>query len=331
MTGPAHVPLAIRPEAHIEPGQTLRHEFRSMASQVGVQFGPGSRYPEQAAAEIEAVFAGVERECTRFDERSDLMRANAAGDRWTAVGRWCFDALAEAARAHAYTGGLFDPRVLRTLTDLGYDRSLPFAGGDVELTGTPERRAPRPRRPWTPQFAADTRSVRIGDDPVDLGGIGKGLAVRWAAERAAEHALEFAIEAGGDCYLSGYGPDGDGWRVGVEDPAGGSGPVAVLAIVDAACATSSIRLRRWRTSAGQAHHLIDPRTGAPGGNGLLSTTVVADDPAEAEVWSKTLFLAGADGIAAAAARLHLAALWVTDEGRLGCSGAMWPYVVWSAR
>lgn len=52
------------------------------------------------------------------------------------------------------------------------------------------------------------------------------------------------------------------------------------------------------------HHLIDPTTGRPGGTGLLSVTTVASDPATAEVWSKCLFLQGADNIAEAAASHH---------------------------
>ncbi len=334
MIGPADLPTSVALDDYVPAGEMRAHQFRAMASRVGVQFGPGTRCADQAAAEVEAVFAEVERECTRFDDTSDLMRANAAGESWTTVGSRCFAALVEASRAHAYTKGLFDPRVMRVLSELGYDRSLPFADGELEVRATGARPRPRPPRAWTPGFAAERNAVRIGSEPVDLGGIGKGLAVRWAAERATEYATEFAIDAGGDCYLSGFGPEGDGWRVGVEDPHGDpatSDPVAVLAVSDSACATSSIRLRRWRASGAPAHHLIDPRTGAPGGNGLMSTTVVADDPAEAEVWSKTLFLAGASGVASAAARLNLAVLWVTDDGTLGYSSAMWPYVVWSAR
>ena len=42
----------------------------------------------------------------------------------------------------------------------------------------------------------------------------------------------------------------------------------------------------------EVHHLIHPRTGEPGGDGLLAVTVAAPDPAWSEIWSKTLFLAG---------------------------------------
>jgi FAD:protein FMN transferase len=275
------------------------------------------------------VFAAVEAECTRFDAGSDLMRANAAGEDWQPVGRYCFAAIVEAAAAHRITAGMFDPRVLRTLCALGYDHSVPFASGALSLGSRPPAGHP-PREPWSPAFDETGGLVRVGSEPIDLGGIGKGLAVRWAAQELTTRFRSFVIDAGGDCYLAGDGPDGDGWHVGVEDPRGGAQPVAVLAVRDAGCATSSIRLRRWTVGGTPVHHLVDPRTGLPGGAGLLSVTVVARDPAEAEVWSKVLFLHGAAGIAAAAHTRELAALWVTDDGTVATSHAVQPLLIWRA-
>ena len=331
MTGPAAVPASVRIETYVTGSEPWQRSLRAMASDVNVLLGPGTARPEQAFDEVAAVFAQVEKECTRFDQASDLMRANAAGADWCRVGPYCFAALTEAARAHSVTVGVFDPRVLRTLQDLGYDGSVAFDAGDVQLTA--------PNRPdqaaahldaWIPQFDAGSRTVRVGPVPIDLGGIGKGLAVRWAAERIAAQSPSFVIDAGGDCFVSGSGPDGDGWRVGVEDPFGGSQPVAVLALSDVACTTSSIRLRRWHVDGRAAHHLIDPRTGRPGGAGLMSVTVVGPDPATAEVWSKVLFLHGRGSIAAEASRRDLAAVWIFDDGRVGMSEAVRPSVIWQA-
>lgn len=270
------------------------------------------------------MFAQVERECTRFDPASDLMRANAA-DGWHPVGRYCFAALEEAAAAHRSTQGRFDPRVLRTLESLGYDRTLPFADTTVHTTRT-ERPAPiASPAPWQPAFDPMTGAVRVGPDPVELGGIGKGLAVRWAAAELARLVAHFVLDAGGDVYLGGCAPSGL-WQVGVEDPHGATDPVAVLALGDTACATSSTRVRRWVSGGRPVHHLIDPRTGAPGGTGLSAVTVVDPDPAAAEVWSKVLFLAGSAGIAAAAGDRPV--LWTTTGGVTQLTDPMREHVVW---
>jgi thiamine biosynthesis lipoprotein len=318
--------------------------FRSMASEVTLMLvDPGPR-ADDALEAAQQVFRDVEAACTRFDPASPLMRANARPEEWHQVPAACFDALLAAHRAHLATDGLFDPRVLRTLTALGYDRSLPFAAGNVSVPGAAgsadlpdvpgEPAAPRVR--WQPGFDESTSSVRIGSEPVDLGGIGKGLAVHWAAQVLAGAGRGLLVEAGGDCEVAGSGPDGERWLVGVEDPAGAPGggadedPVAVLAVRDAACATSSTRVRSWRAAGRAVHHLIDPRTGEPGGTGLRSVTVVGADAATAETWSKALFLAGSAGIGTAVEQRGLAALWVTDRGTLGCSAAAEPFVVWRA-
>jgi len=274
-------------------------------------------------------FASVHETCTRFDPDSPLMRANARPAEWHDVPVTLLAAVRAAHRAYRATGGRFDPRVLDDLVRLGYDRSLPFRDGDVATAGVDRPRPPLP--PWTPQFRSGRRPrLHLGGVPIDLGGIAKSLAVRWASDLLAEQWDDFLLDAGGDCYCAGTGPLADGWRVGVEDPAGGSDPLAVLALRDQGCATSSTKLRHWRAGNGAAHHLIDPASGRPGGDGLVAVTVVDDDPSCAEVSTKLLFLGGATDIARTADRLGSAALWVTRDGDVGTSAAIDPLIVWRA-
>jgi thiamine biosynthesis lipoprotein len=327
MTSPTAVPAAAFTDVGVTIDGLWHSSFRSMASPVRVQLGPDTDAPKRLHERIRALFGEVERECTRFDPDSDLMRANVAADGWWPVGKRCYDALRAAAEAHVLTGGGFDPRVLRTLVDLGYAKSLTFASGPVDV-GDCEDTARAARRPWTPDFDEVGQRVRIGADPVDLGGIGKGLALRWTADLLRDAGCtSYLVDAGGDCVFAGAGPDGGGWRIGVEDPAGGDTPVAVLSADEGACATSSIRLRTWRAGGRTVHHLIDPRTGHPGGVGLRSVTVLGSDPAIAEVWSKVLFLHGRH-VEAAADERELAALWVHEAGVGGHSAAMAPAVIW---
>jgi thiamine biosynthesis lipoprotein len=305
----------------------LAVRFRSMATDVNVRVvEPG---PDAAAAveRVEGIFRRVEQSCTRFDPDSALMRANASPREWHEVPDECFAAISEAARAYRDTAGRFDPRVLRTLQAYGYDRSLPFASGGVSVEARPERPAPA-RGTWRPGFDQSRGAVRLGHDPIDLGGIGKGLAVRWATAELTGSGTGFLVEAGGDCFAAGQAPDGDGWRIGVEDPRGGDGPLAVVDATDAGVATSSIRIRRWSAGGRTVHHLIDPRTGESADSGLLAVTVRAADPAWAEVWSKALFLAGRGAMRALADEHDLAALWVDEDGFVGVSRQLRPYLLW---
>jgi thiamine biosynthesis lipoprotein len=171
---------------------------------------------------------------------------------------------------------------------------------------------------------------------VDLGGIGKGLALRWAMQTIERAGLTgpasgILLEAGGDLVGRAPAPEGGDWSIAIEDPAGADGPKAVIQLSSGAIATSSIAINQWHDAEGRSlHHLIDPSTGEPGGDGLLAVTVAGADPAWAEVWSKSLFLAGVDGIAALARSRGLASWWIRDDGELEMTPAARVRTVWSA-
>lgn len=287
---------------------------------------------EAAGRTALAVFSAVEATCTRFRPESPLMALNRTPDRWHKAPPLLLAAIVEAQRAHDRTGGRVDPRVLRSLLDLGYDRTLPFGREEVRLVGRPATRAPRVHGgAFRPRFRPATGEVRLGPEPIDLGGIGKGLAVRWAGEALARVTPDFLVEAGGDGTCAGEAPGGGPWLVGIEDPRSGPGtsePLGVLALTDRSFATSSTRLRRWSADGRPVHHLIDPRTGRPGGKGMAAVTVVGNDPARAEAWSKALFLAGHREAGPLARRRGIAAFWVEKEGSVHHTREMERYLQW---
>jgi thiamine biosynthesis lipoprotein len=321
-------PTALPPLSELTASGDLVSTFRCMATNVTVRIRHGWTSRSRVCADrVIAVFREVETQCTRFDPSSPLMQANAAGVDWCVVPLRCYTAIRAAADAYRLTGGCFDPRVLRALESIGYDRSWPLVTASQSVRGA-HPPVPLPGD-WRVEFDDERLAVRIGELPVDLGGIGKGLALRWAAKTVAQ-CPDFLIEAGGDCYLAGDGPTGDGWQVAVEDPRGTRTPAAVLTLRDQACATSSTHVRHWRSGGRDVHHLIDPATGEPADSGLLSVTVVEPDPAIAEVWSKVLFLGGRQQIAATADRLALAALWVPEDGAPRWSSRLDSSVIWPA-
>ena len=299
--------------------------------------------PDRAEAGWAAVSAAVEeieQALSRFRPTSDLVRLNDhAGDpAGVPVHPRLVAALAAAERARRVTGGAFDPRILRDLERLGY------AG--VPSAGVVAPSAPMPsglRAGEGPATFEDGRWLHCDSRgalaavavPVDLGGIGKGLAIRWAATVLAavipevdDPGVGVLLEAGGDLVARGRAPQGGPWMVAIEDPGGAEEP-AIVALEEGAICTSSVAVHRWRTVDGRdVHHLLDPRTGEPGGAGLASVTVSGPDPAWAEVWSKTLFLEGAARIGPRARALGLAAWWIRDDGSLEMTPAARERTAW---
>ena len=289
----------------------------------------GRDAPVDAAwAEVQTTFARADAVMSRFREDSELTRLNRSSPAAMPISRDLAKALAAADRAQRVTGGRFEPRVVEALDRIGY-------------LGVPQGR-PAPASAPTRLTRILDRAGRAGPvsvgSPVDLGGIGKGLALRWAAAAldrwlvtAPWPALGYLVDAGGDIVASGTPGGTAPWLVAIEDPAGGTEPIAVVAVLArGGIATSSIRRLRWEHDGRTVHHLIDPRTGEPGGDGLAAVTVAGPDPAWAEVWSKALFLEGAAGIAATARARGLAAWWVTSDGLLEMTPAARVRTAWVA-
>jgi thiamine biosynthesis lipoprotein len=275
-------------------------------------------------AAVRQEFEAAEQAMSRFRDTSEITLLNRRAGRvgTSVLSRRLVAALTTCERARRLTDGRFDPRVLRILERLG-DHGAPI--GPID----------------TAESADGSTGGRIVErdpdggihlpEPVDLGGIGKGLALRWAAAAVRQAGCEaFLLDAGGDIVVRGQ-PPGDGpWRIGIEDPSGAARPLAVVATTNEAVATSSIRRRQWRTPDRMVHHLIDPVIGEPGGGGLLAVTVAGSDPAWSEVWSKALFVEGRAGIASLARKRGLAAWWVAEGGSLEMTVAARFRTIWAA-
>jgi thiamine biosynthesis lipoprotein len=311
--------------AEVTADATLeRFAGRAMGSHLRLTLPRDSPFGTAGAAAWDAVveeFERAEQAMSRFRETSELTALNrAAGSgRDVVVGRRLERAIVSADRARRVTAGRFDPRVLADLDRLGYRGArLPAVAAEPPMPAATARIACR----------VGPGRLRL-DRPIDLGGIGKGLALRWAAAGLDRRRVgSYLLEAGGDLVTRGGGPDGDRWHVGIEDPAGGEGPLAVMSVKDLAVATSSVGVHAWVVDGRPVHHLLDPATGEPGGNGLLSVTVAASDPAWAEVWSKSLFLAGRAEVAGIARARGLAAWWVGTDGGLEMTPAARVRTVW---
>ncbi len=259
---------------------------------------------------------------SRFRTSSALTRANRhAGDgRWVAGPPRLLAMAALVRRAQRVTGGMFDPRIVTRLEALGEQAGIELPLGREDGPG-----------PWL-EIDRAAAAVRFAV-PIDSGGVGKGLALRWAARSLRRAGLQGdggLLDAGGDIVIWGVPATDAAWRVGIEDPTGSEVPVAVVEPRPGAIVTSSVRLRRWTAPDGRpVHHLIDPRTAQPAESGLRSVTVAAPDPAWAEIYTKLLFLSGAGGIARAAESRGLVAWWIGDDMQLGMSRRAGRHTIWT--
>lgn len=129
---------------------------------------------------------------------------------------------------------------------------------------------------------------------LDLGGVAKGYATDEAVKVLREMGIQHAmINAGGNVYALGSKPDGSPWRVGVQDPRGAKGIIAILFLKDQAAVTSGDYQRYFEQEGVRYHHIINPSTGKQARD-VMQTTVVTKSATDADILSTTLFVLGAE-------------------------------------
>jgi thiamine biosynthesis lipoprotein len=244
----------------------------------------------------------LEHAWSRFRADSEISRLNDAAGSWVEVGAETSELLRRATGAWEDLGGWFDPFMAGELVAAGYDRDLhllhrPDPGsrrpvGRRTPGGVPAR---CPARKSRSPLELDGHRARLHDGATfDPGGLGKGLAADMVSglllEMGAEGAL---VNLGGDLRARGRTPP-RGWRIAVEDPFDRSRPsVAVIGVTDSGLCTSTCLKRRWTAPDGSpAHHVLDPRTGAPADVEIASITVTADQTWRAEALATAVMLAG---------------------------------------
>lgn len=295
-----------------------RLALRAMGTEVTVV--AESAVVGEARAEVARLFERWEQALSRFRADSELSRLNAAAGRPVVVSELLLGALSAALAAARATAGLYDPTLLRALEWLGYDRSFELVPAQA-----PAAAAPPPA-----VSGGAWRRIRVDDQTrtvtlpagvgVDLGGIGKGMAVDAAIERLRAGGVTVAmVNAGGDLRVLGTPPGGDSWPVAIDGPSG----TITVPLARGALATSGVGRRRWRQGGAERHHLLDPRSGQPARTGLWSVTVAAAACAQAEVAAKTAFILGPRAGADFLAGKRLAGLLASDSGRWQAAGS-WP-------
>jgi thiamine biosynthesis lipoprotein len=248
-----------------------------------------------AAAAVRRTVDEFDRACSRFRADSELSSLNRSSGSIVPVGPVLLEAVSAAVRAARLTGGDVDPTVGEALISLGYDRdfeALPVPAVSRAVASIPGWRA----------IQVDPVAATIRTAPgvvLDLGATAKALAADWAALRAWDAAgCGVLVSFGGDLAMAGDAPDG-GWRVRVTDDhrAGVDAPGQWISLHSGGLATSSVAVRRWRTTAGgEAHHVVDPATGGSVEGIWRTASVAAASCLDANIASTAAIVRGAHAV-----------------------------------
>jgi thiamine biosynthesis lipoprotein len=262
---------------------------------------------------LQAAVDEVDRQMSSWKADSDLMRINRAPvGAWIDVPERLLDVLRLGLAIGRASGGAFDVGMGDAVTAWGFG---PEEAG-AERIRIAMKAARRPS--WEVIELGEGRLCKREAVTLDLNGIAKGYGV----DRLAETLQRFGIAAflagiDGEMRAAGLRADGEPWSIGIEQPDHDRRAVhSVLALADAAVATSGDYRHFVDVQGTRMSHTMDPRYGAPLLASPASVTVVARSCAEADGWATALMVLGAAEGAAVARRQGLDALFLL-RGRDG--------------
>ncbi len=103
------------------------------------------------------------------------------------------------------------------------------------------------------------------------------------------------VELGGEVRVGGLNESGDLWSIGIDNPKpeeAGSDRAAIIKLDNQAISTSGNYRKYFEHNGVKYGHTINPKTGYPVQRDIISSTVIAPNCMEADVWSTTFMVTG---------------------------------------
>lgn len=225
--------------------------------------------------EITQLLLNFDKSVSTYDQNSIISKINT--NQPTKVDKYFITCFKKAKEVWKNTQGAFDPTVFPLVNAWGFgpgkkqnidktkiDSILKFVGFDlIELKG----------------------KKIIKKDPrvaLDFNAFAQGYSVDVVSDFLNSKGIKsYIVEIGGEVYAKGKKPNGDNWKIGIEKPIDNKtseNPIKAIASLENLAIATSGNYRRFIIEDGvkYAHHL-DPKTGYPTKNNLLSASVFAKE------------------------------------------------------
>ena len=221
----------------------------------------------------------INRQMSVFSPKSEISRFNRAEENeWVDISEDFSRVVEKAERIYRLTGGSWDGTV-KPLLEL-------WNFGSGEKQGRmPDRKKIEKHLKITgfdKIFISEQGLLKtVPKVELDLGSIAKGFGVDAVSGLLQDSGFtRYLVEIGGEVFVSGPNAKGDKWRIGISDPSGkaeDSTPYRIVSLQDKALATSGTYRNFVQINGRTFSHIIDPRTGRPVDNRVVSASVAAAD------------------------------------------------------
>ena len=246
-----------------------------------------------------------------YDNENSLLTINQAGVNVPiTVDEKFFDIWTPAQRAHALNSK-FDVAQgkLTFLWKEAFEAETPALPSDAEIQASLN-----PDSMGAVEVNKNEKTVTLLNDQValDFGAIAKGYTSQLAANRLQEAGLQWGfLNAGGNVVLIGEKPDGEPWKVGIQNPDSAYSLLMYETKKPTSLVTSGDYQRYMVVDGKRYAHIIDPTTGYPAA-WMRSVTVIHDDSAYCDAMSTALFCMSIKEGMSLCESIGLDAIWIAD-------------------
>lgn len=249
---------------------------------------------EETAKDAASSITELENRISWRVEDSDIASINDnAGSEWVEIDPATTELLALCLQVAKDSEGAYDPTILPV------SRLWNFDGEDPQVPSEQDLETYLPYIEYTNLRIDETQnlaSLRNHYMAVDLGSAGKGAACDAAVAVYKESNINCGIIAvGGSVGTYGQKPDGSPWEIAVRNPYSeedGETAMGTLSLDGGFLSTSGSYEKTFTKDGKTYHHLLDPKTGTPAANGLVSVTVISESGALSDILSTACFVLG---------------------------------------
>lgn len=255
------------------------------------------------------------KQLSRYTSGSEISRINSEAE--AVLSDEMRDYITELLEVGKMSGGKFDI-ALGAVSDLWSFNDSPRVPSTDELTEALSRSG-------SDKLSLNGNTLTRADGCIiDLGSAGKGIALDKVKSYLSDKKISSAVvSVGGSVLLYGKGS----FNVGVRDPWGEAGRSVMTVKLGAGCVSTSGSYERCFEQGGKRyHHILDPDTGLPVENGLVSVTVISDSGLLSDALSTACFVLGAEGGAKLAAKYGCEAIFITEDKKVICTDGIKPNV-----
>lgn len=247
----------------------------------------GGTEAEQGLALAERKIRALESALSVTETGSDVYLLNHREGGEVLLGKDAAAVLRAMLGVAADTGGALDPSICPVVTAWGFTSGQPHVPDAESLAESLKKTG------WEKIRMEGNTAVLPEGMEIDLGAAGKGYAGREVGRLLRGAGVRSAIlSLGGNIEAVGTKPDGSPWQVGLKAP-DADGYAGMLSAENEAVVTSGSYERYFTDEDGRRyHHILDPATGYPAENGLLSVTVIGKDGLLCDALSTALFVMG---------------------------------------